>query len=66
VFGEDAEHSKPERWIEDKDKADGMGKYLFEFGPGNHIYLGRNVTLLEIYKLVAVFLREFEVSDLSL
>jgi cytochrome P450 len=63
VFGEDVGVFRPERWIEDEGKAKEMWKEMFHFGAGSHICLGRNISLLELYKLVPVFVKAFEVSS---
>lgn len=61
IFGEDIESFKPERWLEDKEKANEMAKSLFHFGAGNTGCIGRNISFLEIYKLVPVLLRNYKV-----
>ncbi|KAL8636801.1 MAG: hypothetical protein Q9228_005848 [Teloschistes exilis] len=63
VFGEDVDAYRPERWLESsKDKRKSMESSLFHFGMGTRTCIGKNVSLLEIYKLVPSFLRRFEVS----
>ena len=63
VFGDDAEEYRPERWLEaSKEKLVEMNRTMFQFGTGNHICLGRNISLLEIYKIVPSLLRSFRVS----
>ena len=44
-----------------EDKVRAMERAMFLFGSGDHICLGRNVALMEIYKLVPSLLRMFEV-----
>ena len=69
VFGEDVEVFRPERWLVDegKDKADEekrikeMGATLLHFGMGARTCIGKNISLLEVYKLVPTVLRRFEV-----
>ena len=34
---------------------------MFQFGAGSHTCIGKNISLLEIYKLVPTFLRNFKV-----
>ncbi|KAJ6121080.1 hypothetical protein N7523_005360 [Penicillium sp. IBT 18751x] len=74
VFGEDAEFYRPERWLPDEEavKTD-LGKAaedrrikemngtMFHFGMGSRTCLGKNISLLEIYKLVPSMLRRFEI-----
>jgi cytochrome P450 len=38
-----------------------MESTLFQFGAGSRTCIGKNISLLEIYKLVPSFLRRFEV-----
>ena len=62
IFGEDAEMFRPERWIEaDKEKRKEMESTMFHFGMGARTCIGKNISLMEIYKLVPSFLRRFEV-----
>ncbi|KAL1639278.1 hypothetical protein SLS58_008120 [Diplodia intermedia] len=62
VFGEDAHEYRPERWLEASgDKLREMKATMFQFGGGSRTCLGKNISLLEIYKLVPSFLRRFEV-----
>lgn len=62
IFGEDVEQYRPERWLNaSEDKLKEMNRTMFQFGAGNHICLGRNISLLEIYKLVPSLMRTFRV-----
>lgn len=63
VFGEDVNVFRPERWIEaDSSKLKEMKATMFQFGAGPRTCIGKNISLLEVYKLVPTFLRNFEVS----
>lgn len=75
IFGEDAELYRPERWLPDeeisktaagKDAEDRrikeMNGTMFQFGMGSRTCIGKNISLLEIYKLVPSMLRRFDVS----
>ena len=55
---------KPERWLEATadEKAD-MERYFMAFGSGKRSCIGKNISLLEVYKLVPLLLSRFEVSD---
>ena len=67
IFGEDVDVYRPERWIEaDKEARSVMEGTLFQFGAGARTCIGKNVSLLEIYKVVPSFLRRFEVRTFSL
>jgi cytochrome P450 len=62
IYGEDADYYRPERWLEaDKGKSKEMNANMFQFGAGSRTCIGKNISLLEIYKLVPSFLRRFEV-----
>ena len=65
IFGEDVEVFRPERWIEaEPARLRDMKATMFQFGGGSRTCLGRNISLLEMYKLVPTFLRNFEVRSL--
>ena len=53
----------PERWLEaNKEELKEMNANMFQFGAGSRTCIGKNISLLEVYKLVPSFLRRFEVS----
>lgn len=64
IFGEDIDTFRPERWLEDKNRASLMNQYLFSFGAGSRTCAGKNVSYLEMFKLVPAILRTFDVSNL--
>lgn len=67
TFGDDIEQYRPERWLEaSKEKLNEMNRTMFQFATGNHICLGRNISLLEIYKLVPSVMRTFRVRSTPL
>lgn len=52
----------PERWTEaTKEELKEMNGNMFHFGAGSRTCIGKNISLLEVYKLVPSFLRRFEV-----
>ncbi|KUI65370.1 Pisatin demethylase [Cytospora mali] len=59
TFGEDAEVYRPERWLGDVEEAKRMERYMFQFGGGSHLCIGRNLALLEINKVCPRLLRDF-------
>lgn len=62
IYGADVEAFRPERWLEaEKDTRKEMEACMFQFGMGSRTCIGKNISLLEIYKLVPSFLRRFEV-----
>ncbi|GAP91697.1 putative cytochrome P450 oxidoreductase [Rosellinia necatrix] len=61
VWGEDAEEFRPERWlISNKDQLALMNRHWIPFGTGSRTCLGKNVSLLEIHKLVLRIVRDFD------
>lgn len=66
VFGARPGEFWPERWLVVQGQAlAAMNNALFAFGAGARTCAGRNVALLEMYKLVPAVLRTFEVSPLT-
>ena len=72
IFGDDVEEFRPERWLVDEALGQGgregeekrikeMGGAMLHFGMGSRTCIGKNISLLEIYKLIPTFLRRFEV-----
>ncbi|KAK3391298.1 cytochrome P450 [Podospora didyma] len=59
VFGQDSDVFRPERWLEDEEKSKRMERYMFQFGGGSHLCIGRNLALLEINKVVPRLLRDY-------
>jgi cytochrome P450 len=57
VFGADAEEWRPERWLEGRNGE--MEKYFFSFGMGSRTCIGKNISLLEMSKLVPQLVRNF-------
>lgn len=80
IFGEDVEVFRPERWLvgqgstvvddqereREEKRIKEMGSVMLHFGMGSRTCIGKNISLLEIYKLVPTFLRRFEVCLLLL
>ncbi|RSL89717.1 hypothetical protein CEP52_014809 [Fusarium oligoseptatum] len=61
VFGSDAAEFRPERWIDaTPEQKRRMSNCLFSFGAGARTCIGKNISLLELYKLVPTILRRFE------
>ncbi|OCL07759.1 cytochrome P450 oxidoreductase [Glonium stellatum] len=59
IFGADADAFRPERWFEDNNKS--MERNLYYFGAGSHVCIGKNISLMEINKLLPGFLRRYRV-----
>jgi cytochrome P450 len=63
IFGSHPEEFRPERWIDaSPEQRRGMSNALFSFGAGARTCIGKNISLLEMYKLVPAVIRTFEVS----
>ncbi|KAH7367124.1 pisatin demethylase [Plectosphaerella cucumerina] len=63
VFGAHTDEFRPERWIDaSPEELSNMKSCLFSFGAGARTCIGKNISLLEIFKLVPAVLRTFEVS----
>ncbi|KAK4160016.1 putative cytochrome P450 pisatin demethylase [Cladorrhinum sp. PSN259] len=65
VFGPDVEEYRPERWLVDvsgEEKVKAMNGTMLQFGMGSRTCIGKNISLLEIYKLVPSLLRRFEIT----
>lgn len=61
IFGTDVDTFRPERWLEAKpDQLRQMKATMFQFGSGARTCIGKQISLLEIYKLVPTFLRNFD------
>ena len=62
IFGADTEKFLPERWIDaGAEKKAEMNNALFSFGMGSRTCIGKNISLLEMYKLIPAVLRRFDV-----
>lgn len=62
IFGEDVDVYRPERWLEDPERAKVMASTLFQFGQGARTCIGKNISTLEMYKLIPPVFKTFEVS----
>jgi cytochrome P450 len=63
LFGRDADVWRPERWIEcTPEHRRKMENGLLTFGAGHRACIGKNISYLEIYKLVPTLIRKFDVS----
>ena len=64
IFGHDVDTYRPERWIENTEtKLKEMNGTMFQFGMGARTCIGKNISLLEIYKVVPSILRKFQVKE---
>ncbi|CAG9990779.1 unnamed protein product [Clonostachys byssicola] len=60
IFGHDADEFRPERWLCDEEKAKVMDRHLLTFGAGARTCIGKNISIMEMGKLVPQILRQFD------
>ncbi|KPM44434.1 hypothetical protein AK830_g2085 [Neonectria ditissima] len=60
IFGDDADKFVPERWLDDDQKACEMDRFMVQFGTGARVCLGKNISLMEMSKLLPQLLRNFD------
>ncbi|RMZ42415.1 hypothetical protein AFCA_010022 [Aspergillus flavus] len=61
IFGRDATTFRPERWLEsDKEKLSVMEQSLLAFGAGVRTCIGKNLSMLEMSKVIPELYRQFE------
>jgi cytochrome P450 len=62
IYGDDADEWRPERWLEIGAQGRGaeVEKYSFAFGMGSRTCIGKNISLLEMSKLVPQLVRRFD------
>lgn len=62
IWGPDAEEFRPERWTDrSEDELRDMNAVFMPFGLGSRTCIGKNVSLLEVSKLIPQILRKFDV-----
>lgn len=63
IFGSDPDSFRPLRWLEaSSDQRRLMDNCLFSFGAGSRTCIGKNISLLEMYKLIPALLMRYEAS----
>jgi cytochrome P450 len=64
TYGEDVEDFRPSRWLNaSREQLAAMNKTLLTFGAGPNTCIGKNIALLELYKVVPSILRAFKASS---
>ncbi|CAI7666743.1 unnamed protein product [Penicillium bialowiezense] len=62
VFGADAAEWNPDRWLDpDMEKVTRMDNSLLTFGSGSRTCIGKNISYLEIYKLIPTIFARYEI-----
>ncbi|KAG2000997.1 hypothetical protein GB937_010616 [Aspergillus fischeri] len=70
VWGEDADFFRPERWLRDptreteeayQERLRRMNAADLTFGAGSRVCIGRNLGMMEVYKVVATLVSRYEV-----
>lgn len=65
LYAPDPEAWRPERWLEGKEQAAEMDAASFVFGVGPRVCLGRDIAVMELWKVVPEVLRRFDVRVLE-
>ncbi|KAL2839393.1 cytochrome P450 [Aspergillus pseudoustus] len=60
VFGDDADSYRPERWLENPTKVSAMERNFLSFGAGARTCIGKNISLMEMGKLIPALIRRFD------
>jgi cytochrome P450 len=60
VFGDDVDAFRPERWLDKNSDAGFMDRHILQFSAGARACLGKNIALVEIYKLVPQLVWDFD------
>ncbi|KAI0476857.1 cytochrome P450 [Xylaria cf. heliscus] len=62
VFGHDADQWNPDRWLGDMERRILMEKSLLTFGAGHRTCIGKNISYLEIYKLIPTMFARYDIT----
>ncbi|KAK8108179.1 pisatin demethylase [Apiospora kogelbergensis] len=65
AFGPRPDEFQPERWLESEERTMRMDAYMYTFGMGPRVCLGKELALMELHKLVPEVLRRFDVEVLE-
>ncbi|KAF1812842.1 cytochrome P450 [Eremomyces bilateralis CBS 781.70] len=64
IFGQDADKFNPDRWL-DQERWRAMDKYFMTFGAGYNQCPGRHLAHLEVSKVTATLLRDFDIEQVN-
>ncbi|KAJ5776871.1 Cytochrome p450 family protein [Penicillium odoratum] len=59
VYGDDVEVYRPERWLDESKKSD-MQRFFLAFGGGTRTCIGRNISWMEISKIIPTLFLNFD------
>ncbi|KAK4937742.1 hypothetical protein LTR10_021687 [Elasticomyces elasticus] len=63
IFGDDAHVFRPERWLEaDTERFKIMDRAFLAFGGGSHTCIGRNISMMEMSKIIPSLLLEYDIT----
>lgn len=65
IFGADADQFRPERWLAPKEEVSTMNEFFFAFGAGSRTCIGKNISLLEMSKVIPQIYRKFNVEHVD-
>ncbi|OAL54679.1 cytochrome protein [Pyrenochaeta sp. DS3sAY3a] len=60
IYGDDAADYKPERWLESRETNDLRDSMMLAFGAGSRTCIGKNISLLEMTKVLPQIVRKFD------
>ncbi|CZR58264.1 related to pisatin demethylase / cytochrome P450 monooxygenase [Phialocephala subalpina] len=65
LYAPDPDSFRPERWLESTQKANEYDACSFVFGMGPRVCLGKDIAIMELYKLLPEIIRRFDVEVIN-